>query len=132
MVTKSRIRRVKSGLRNCDDIVFLLTGKRVRHVAGRTLNIFGGELEEKARKWIQLLFAGPDDPDLPPDSPYSILGIHTDALDVVVRGAYRALAKEYHPDTGTKPDPEKFQQATEAYKAIIKEREAEAEPKKEK
>lgn len=128
MVTKSRARQVKTGLRNFDDILYLVTGKRLKNVAGRAVSIFGEELAKKAAN----LFSGPEEPELPPDSPYYILGIHPDALDVVVRGAYRALAREFHPDTGTKPDPEKFQAATEAYNTIMKERQARQAAKKEK
>ena len=118
MATKSRAKQIRAGFRNVDDIIFLATGKRLRHVAARTVNIFGEELAKKAANW----FAGPEEPGLPLDSPYTILGLHAEALDVVVKGAYRNLAREYHPDTGTKPDPAKFQAVTEAYNAIMKER----------
>lgn len=120
MATKSRARQVKKGLRNFDDILYIFTGRRLKYVAGRAINIFGEELAKKAADF----FAGPEEPELPPNNPYVILGIHPDAMDVVVRAAYRALAKEYHPDTGSKPDPAKFQAATEAYNAIIAERKA--------
>ncbi len=118
MVTKSRVRQVKRALRNADDIIHLFTGKRLRNSVETGINLFG---EELARKAIGV-FASPEEPKLSPDSPYYILGVHPDAMDVVVKGAYRALAREYHPDTGTKPDPAKFQAATEAYNAILAER----------
>ena len=118
MATKTTARQIKRGLRNFDDILYLVTGRRLKHVVGRTINVFGEELAKKVTDF----FTGPEEPELPPDNPYFILGIHPDAMDVVVRGAYRALAREYHPDTGSKPDVAKFQAATEAYNAIIKER----------
>jgi len=118
MATKTRATQFKKGLRNFDDILYICTGRRLKYVAGRTINIFGEELAKKAANW----FAGPEERELAPDNPYFILGIHPEAMDVVVRSAYRALAREYHPDTGTKPDPTKFQQATEAYNAIMTER----------
>lgn len=128
MATKTRASQVKSGLRNFDDILFLVTGKRLKNVAGRTINLFGEEVAKKVANF----FTGPEEPELPADSPYYILGIHPDALDVVVRGAYRALAREFHPDTGVTPNPQKFQQATEAYNTIRAERKAREAAKKEK
>jgi len=118
MVTKSRARQFKKGLRNADDILYIFTGKRMKHVVGRGINLFGEELAKKVTNF----FTGPEEEEMPPDSPYFILGIHPEAMDVVVRAAYRALAREYHPDTGTKPDPKKFQQATEAFNTIMADR----------
>jgi DnaJ-class molecular chaperone len=118
MAKRSRVREVKRALQNADDILFIVTGTRFKNVAKRFIDAYGEDLKRGATK----LFTGMEDPELPPDNPYKILGIHPDALDIVVRGAYRALAKEYHPDTGTKPDPHKFQVVTEAYKAIQEER----------
>ena len=112
-------------LRNTDDILYILTGKRLKNVVGKVVNLYGEELARKASG----LFTGPEEEELLPDSPYYILGVHQDALDIVVKGAYRILAREYHPDTGTKPDVKKFQAATEAYDSIIKERKAKAETK---
>ena len=123
MATKSGARQVKRALRNTDDILYILTGKRLKNVAGRVVNTFGEDMAKKVTNF----FTGPEEEELPPDSPYYILGVHPDALDIVVKGAYRILAREYHPDTGTKPDVKKFQAATEAYAAIIKERKAKAE-----
>ncbi len=102
-----------------------MTGKRLRKVVGKVVNLYG---EELARK-VSGLFTGPEEEELSSDNPYFILGVHSDAMNIVVKGAYRALAREYHPDTGTKPDVKKFQAATEAYDAIIKERAAKAEAK---
>jgi len=126
MVTKSRARQFKKGLRNADDILYIFTGKRMKHVVGRGINLFGEELAKKVTNF----FTGPEEEEMPPDSPYFILGVHPDAMDIVVKAAYRAMAREYHPDTGTKPDVKKFQAATEAYDAIMKERKAEEVAKK--
>ena len=123
MVTKSGARHVKRALRNTDDILYILTGKRLRKVVGKVVNLYGEELAKKASQ----LFTGPEEEELPPDSPYFILGVHPDAMDIVVKAAYRAQAREYHPDTGTKPDVKKFQAATEAYDTIMKERKAKKE-----
>ena len=125
MVTKSSARQVKRALRNTDDILYILTGKRLKHVAGRVVNTFGEDLAKK----VTFFFAGPEEEELPPDSPYFILGVHPDAMDIVVKGAYRALARKYHPDVnpGDKSAEERFKQINNAYDAIMKERKAKAE-----
>lgn len=120
MANKSKARQVRRALRNADDILYIFTGKRLKNVVGTGINLFGEELARKAKN----LFTGLEEPELSLNSPYTILGIYPDVMDVVVKGAYRALAREYHPDTGTKPDPAKFQTATEAYNAIMAERQA--------
>ncbi len=127
MSTKSGARQVKKALRNTDDILYILTGRRLKHVAGRVVNAFGADLTKKVTDF----FTGPEEEELPPDSPYYILGVHPDALDIVVKGAYRALARKYHPDVN--PDnesaEERFKQINNAYEAIMKERAAKAEAK---
>lgn len=50
-------------------------------------------------------------------NPYEILGISSDAEEIVIESAYRALAKQYHPDAGG--DPEKFKEIQNAYEKII-------------
>lgn len=122
MPVKSRSRQIKRAVRNFDDILCIFTGKRLKHVVGKGINLFGEELARKAGR----MFTGPEEPDIPPDSPYAVLGIHPDAMDVVVKAAFRALAREYHPDTGSKPDPAKFQAANEAYNKIMAERQPKA------
>lgn len=122
MVTKSRARQVKRVLRNTDDILYIFTGKRLRNVVGKVVNLYGEDLARKASR----LFTGPEEEELPPDSPYFILGVHPDAMNIVVKAAYRAMAREYHPDSKINPDVKKFQAATEAYATIMKEREAKA------
>jgi len=121
MATKQGPRQLRKGLRNVDDMLFLFTGKRLKHVVRRGINLFGEDIARKAGS----LFTGPEEPDLPPNSPYTVLGIHPEAMDVVVKASFRALAREYHPDTGTKPDPAKFQAAKEAYDAIMAQRKVE-------
>ncbi len=128
MVAKSRARQVKRALRNTDDILYILTGTRLKHVAGRVVNAFGEEMAKKVTNF----FTGPEEEELPPDNPYVILGLQPDALDIVVRGTYRILAKQYHPDVnpGNKAAEEKFKQINNAYDAIWKDRQAKAAAKK--
>jgi len=129
MATKSGAKQVKKALRNTDDILYILTGKRLKHVAGRVVNAFGADLTRKVTDF----FTGPEEEELPPDSPYYILGVHPDALDIVVKGAYRALARKYHPDVnpGDESAEEKFKQINNAYDTIMKGRKAKAEAQKE-
>jgi len=50
---------------------------------------------------------------------YAILGIPRDADQETIRGAYRMLARRYHPDKGAGSSTEKFRQAAEAYETLI-------------
>ena len=129
MATKSSAKQVKRALRNTDDILYILTGKRLRHVAGRAVNAFGAELGKKVTNF----FAGPEEEELPPDNPYVILGVHPDAMDIVVKASFRALARQYHPDVnpGDKSAEERFKQINAAYHAILEERKAKEAAKKE-
>jgi curved DNA-binding protein CbpA len=52
---------------------------------------------------------------------YTLLGISPSAGDEIIRAAYRALAKRYHPDTSTAASPhnaEKFRLIAEAYEVL--------------
>lgn len=50
--------------------------------------------------------------------PYEVLGIRSDALPEAAQGAYRALARRYHPDNGTHPDADAMAAVNAAYEAI--------------
>jgi molecular chaperone DnaJ len=50
---------------------------------------------------------------------YTVLGIPRDAHEEMIRSAYRALARRYHPDRGSGSSPEKFRQVNEAYETLI-------------
>lgn len=50
---------------------------------------------------------------------YAVLGIPRDADDETIRGAYRILARRYHPDRGVGSSAEKFRQVNEAYETLI-------------
>lgn len=52
---------------------------------------------------------------------YGILGLHPSASAIAIRRSYRALSKEYHPDTTKLPQSEakaKFQRLNEAYATL--------------
>ena len=50
---------------------------------------------------------------------YAVLGISRNADEEAIRGAYRMLARRYHPDRGAGSCPEKFREVHEAYKTLI-------------
>jgi len=49
---------------------------------------------------------------------YAILGIPPDADEETIRTAYRALARQYHPDVGEGSSPEKFREVVDAYEML--------------
>ena len=49
---------------------------------------------------------------------YAILGIPPDADEETIRTAYKALARQYHPDVGEGSSPEKFREIVEAYEIL--------------
>jgi curved DNA-binding protein CbpA len=49
---------------------------------------------------------------------YAILGIPPDADEETIRTAYRALARQYHPDVGEGSSPEKFREVVDAYETL--------------
>jgi DnaJ like chaperone protein len=106
-------KRVINAFRDADDLVYLVTGRRIKNLVSRGLELFGEDLKKKVV----------EDPEVSEDSPYKSLGIRQDASDIVVKAAFRSLAREFHPDTGSNPNPRAFQEAKEAYDQIMRERE---------
>lgn len=51
---------------------------------------------------------------------YEMLEVKSDTSDEVIKAAYKALIKKYHPDNGSKNDPtgEKFRLVNQAYDVI--------------
>jgi curved DNA-binding protein CbpA len=49
---------------------------------------------------------------------YAILGVPPDADGETIRVAYRALARQYHPDAGEGSSPEKFRELADAYETL--------------
>ena len=49
---------------------------------------------------------------------YAILGIAPDAEEETIRTAYRALARQSHPDVGEGSSPEKFREVVDAYETL--------------
>ncbi|MCC6859909.1 MAG: J domain-containing protein [Bryobacterales bacterium] len=49
---------------------------------------------------------------------YLILGVPRDADEQTIRSAYRALARQFHPDAGEGSSPERFRLIAEAYETL--------------
>jgi len=114
MPSRQETKKVLHAFLDADDLVFLITGRRIKNLVTRGLDLFGNDVQKK--------FTGEEPKVEDPDDPYNILGVRSTASDIVVKAVFRSLAREYHPDTGTKPDPSAFQRAKEAYDKIVQER----------
>lgn len=110
--------QVKRAVKNVDDMLYLFTGKRLKNVVGQGINLFGDQIAKK----VTNIFAGENGAEVPVDSPYRVLGINPSAPDFLVRAAYRAMQKKYHPD-GESPNEELSKQVNNAYERICLERE---------
>lgn len=126
MAKKSGVGELRKAWRHADDIVHQVTGRRLGEIIGRTFDLYGEEILEK----VGAKDVKDDEDKLNFDDPYFILGVRKGALDIVVKGAYRVLAREYHPDSKIHPDPQMFQKVTEAYQKIMAERKAHEAAKK--
>lgn len=104
-------------LKDADDLMYLLTGKRIKHILPRAVELFGEDLVHR------LTHNSPTEP-LDPADPYSILGVRRDASTIVVKASFRAQVKTLHPDTAVNPNPAQLQKVTEAYNTVMKERSA--------
>lgn len=104
---------VKRTVRNIDDTLYLVTGKRLRDIVARGVSLFGSQ----AAKKVTGVFLE----DIPEDSPYRVLGVNPDAPDFLVKAAFRSHARRTHPDVGG--NPEEFKKINEAYERICLERE---------
>ncbi len=122
MAKKDIVAQARNVVSNADQIFYLFTGKRLRQLGARAVELYGEDLT----KFLEDAIIGKKDDDnldfLYPDNPYRTLEIEPNACDVVVKGAFRSLVREYHPDTGRQPNGQKFQKVVEAYNAIMQAR----------
>jgi len=98
-----------------DALFRAITGKGVGEIAYNTIETL---------KRLQSVKQASDETKGFVFDPYRVLGLQPTAADEVVKSAYRALVKKYHPDVN--PDPVArivFEAIDEAYKAIGKLRE---------
>ena len=112
--------QVKRTVRNVDDVLYLITGKRLKDITRAAFNSFGEELVRKATRKVTNFF--PENQETISESPYTVLGVNPEAPDFLVRGAYKTLMKKYHPD-GETPNEELAKQINTAYDQICLERE---------
>lgn len=110
MPTKTPLRVLK----DIDDVMHLLTGKRIRDVVPKAVELFGEDLVKRILKDTHIT--------LSPDDPYAILEVRPDASDFVVNAVYRAKAKVLHPDNKETGNAEAFKRITAAYEQITKDR----------
>ena len=109
-MSKAGVRRT---VRNVDDMLYLFTGKRLKHVVARGVSLFGNEFTKKATS----IFGE----EAPEDSPYRVLGVNPDAPDFLVKAAHKSHVKRVHPDVGG--DAEEFKRIQRAYEQISMQRE---------
>ncbi len=114
-MTSKKANSATKFLKDVDDIMHLLTGKRLKQLVPKAIELFGEDLVKSAIKKNAA-------PAVDPNDPYNILEIRRDACDLVVNAAWRAKVRVYHPDTGDRPDSEQFQKVNDAHRAIIAER----------
>ena len=118
MSKKDGIKTAVKFFKDCDDICEIITGKRLAQVGKRIYDAYGQDLGKK------IIASFSDEEEKPdPNNPYSVLHCRPDADDMVIRGRYRLLVKQFHPDTGIEPDVKEFQRVCEAYNKIKKLRE---------
>lgn len=122
MARRGILYEIKRHAKDADELFYLFTGKRFRNVAARGIELYGEDVVKELEKFF--LNRQEEEELVIPDieNPYKILGVEPDAMDIVVRGAFRSLVREYHADTGIHPDAEKFQKVTESYNAIMQAR----------
>lgn len=52
------------------------------------------------------------------DNPYAVLGVAETASPIVIRAAFRALSKQYHPDASPTPDAERMKEINDAWSRL--------------
>ena len=114
-MTRKKKNPLLNFLRDCDDMVHLITGQRIKPFVKRGVDLYGEDITRAAQKAI----LGNRD-DVPPD--YRLLHARPSNADIVIKGRFRALMRVLHPDTGTHPDSVEYQRVLEAYERIMAER----------
>lgn len=93
-----------------DDLLKLLTGKRIKDIAPRAIELFG---EDLIKAFLRQPKRRPQEND-----PWEILEVSAGASEFIIQAAYRAMARKYHPDNRDTGDAEKFKRIQTAYEAI--------------
>jgi hypothetical protein len=103
-----------SALKDVDDIMHVLIGKRIKDILPRAIEIFGEDVIKGLMRETGVR--------LPPDNPYTILEVRPDASDLVIKAVYRAKARVYHPDNRETGNDDMFKRITAAYEKIMVDR----------
>lgn len=119
----TRRRGIVRAFRDVDDIVQIVFGKRIKDGVNRVVELVGDDIKKRVDRLGKGVLNVEDDA-IPSTGPYSVLHCRPGSADAVVKVRFRELARIFHPDTGTHPDPAEFQRVTEAYNAIMDERKA--------
>ena len=101
--------KAKQLIRDADDTLKVITGHRLPWWGKFLWDNLGPRAVKDALQDSQAA-----------DDPYWVLGLHSGASMPIVKAAYRARARETHPDIGG--DAEEFKKVQEAYERICKER----------
>ena len=123
MVTRGQARRTVNFLRDCDDMVHIITGKRIPELLRKGLDIYGPDIKKAAAKMM-----GGEAPQVPEDSPYRVLHCRPEASDLVIKARFRELVKDLHPDVSAHPDTEELKRVIEAFNQIMSQRHKEYPP----
>lgn len=107
-MTGSTKDNVKKKYKTADQLFFRYTGTHLHTVVKKVGNTVISSITRS-------LEGGTDNLG----SCYVLLGVRPDAPDLVIKAAFRAFTRELHPDTGIKPDAEKFTRVVEAYREIM-------------
>ncbi len=103
-----RAKDIRATIKRADRIIFDLTGTHIRTVVKKGINLASEAISRRVFEETESV-----------EALYSVLGVRQEAPDIIVRAAFRALTREYHPDTGVHPDTAKYQQVVEAYRDIM-------------
>jgi hypothetical protein len=117
MAKSSGLKKAVKMFKDADDLCQIVTGKKLAQLGANIIAAYGEDIGGAIDKALNT-----QEEELPADSPYRVLHCRPDADDIVIRGKYRLLVKELHPDTGAHPDVKEFQRVVEAYNQIRKER----------
>lgn len=106
----ARKKGVMRTLKDADDVLRLLTGKRFSHISARAFDLWIRPRLEKAAREVPA-----------PDARYALLEVSPGCGEFVLKAAYRAQMRLFHPD-GTHPNEEMAKAINEAYESICQER----------
>jgi len=121
MPARKDMREAVKFMKNVDDILEILTGKRLKDIGAKVIDVYG---EELGKRLDHLSGLDEENNGLTPELKAAYLTLHCrpSADDMVIKGKYRTLMKQYHPDVSRMPDEEACKKVIEAYNLIMKTR----------